>query len=182
MKRKPQHPNTQTLISAWERMNASPSLDDNSPSTTDHPDLIDGLFVIERSDDGVWAFRNAGTTVSGLLGRELAEHNFLDFWTGHDRAMLTSFLSAVFQARLPGIAHARGETLTGQRMDIEMTLAPLTQNMSSPTPMRLLGLYQTLGAAGILQGRPVWRHRLTAIFPPDVASEPAGLKLVANNA
>lgn len=181
MKNQTLHPNTKTLLKAWERMNAVPASGDAGPTTSEHPDLIEGLFVIERNSDGVWAFRNAGSRVSKLLGRELAEHNYLDFWTGHDRAMLTAFLESVFQARLPGILQARGETLTGQRIDIEMMLAPLTQSAGSGAPMRLLGLYQTLGGAGLLQGRPVWRHRLTAVFPPDAASEPVGLKLVANN-
>ncbi len=181
MKSRPLHPNTRTLLSAWDRMKAAPSEAGHGPSTSDHPDLVDCLFVIERTDEGVWAFRNAGERMSSLLGRELAAHDYLDFWTGHDREMLTSFLSSVHESKLPGILHARGETLTGQRIDIEMMLAPLTCLASIGGKVRLLGLYQTLGGAGLLQGRPVWRHRLTAIFPPDVTGDPVGLKLVANN-
>ncbi len=175
------HPNTRTLLSAWDRINADPTQSRRGPSTSDHPDLIDCLFVIERNDDGVWAFRNAGKRIARLLGRELAEHDYLDFWTGHDRTMLASFLAAVHETRLPGILKARGETLTGQRIDIEMTLAPLTRLQASPGNVRLLGLYQTLGGDNMLMGRPVWRHRLTAIFPPDAGCEPAQLKLVASN-
>ena len=79
------------------------------------------------------------------------------------------------------LVRARGETLAGRRVDIEMTLAPLTGLAQSGDRVRLLGLYQPLSGAGLLQGRPVWRHRLTSIFPPDLHVEPARLKLVANN-
>ena len=181
MNTKALHPNTQTLLSAWERISAAPGETGHGPRSSQHPDLIDCLFVIERSDDGVWAFRNAGERMSNLLGRELTEHNYLDFWRGHDRSMLTSFLMSVHESRQPGILKASGETLTGERIDIEMTLAPLTSLKGQSPRMRLLGLYQTLHGAEVLKGRPVWRHRLTAIFPPDTRDEEPHLRLVANN-
>ena len=46
---------------------------------------------------------------------------------------------------------------------------------------RVLGLYQTLGGDHRLKGRPVWRHRVTAIFPPDVRESEPRVKLVASN-
>ncbi|MDG1825204.1 MAG: PAS domain-containing protein [Henriciella sp.] len=181
MNRKTLHPNTNTLLSAWERMSASPHESGMGPATSQHTDLVECLFVIERAEDGAWVFRNAGKRISNLLGRELAEHNYLDLWTGHDRAMVDAFLSSVSETRLPGIIRARGETLTGMRIDIELTLAPLSGLQPTTKRPRLLGLYQTLGGDAMLMGRPVWRHRLNAIFPPDVQTEPARLKLVANN-
>lgn len=175
------HPNTQTLLTAWDRMREAPLSAGHGPKAAQHPDLIDCLFVIERSNEGAWAFRNAGERMSRILGRELAQHDYLDFWTGHDRQMLAGLLESVHESRLPGILTARGETLTGQRIDIEMTLAPLTGLQAQHNSPRLLGLYQALGGDGLLRGRPVWRHRLTAIYPPDTQIEPATLKLVANN-
>jgi len=175
------HPNTKTILSAWQRMTSASQSEEKGPRTSDHPDLIDRLFVLESSDDGAWLFRNAGKRISSLLGRELAEQNFLDFWKGHDREMLEGFLFSVQETHLPGILEARGETLTGQRVDIEMTLAPLASPRGSEPHQRLLGLYQTLSADDILHGRPVWRHRLTAIYPPDIRPEPAAIHLVASN-
>ncbi len=181
MNTKTLHPNTQTLLSAWERMRAAPDQTGHGPSTDQHADLIEYLFVIELSDDGVWAFRNAGDQMSTLLGRELGDHDYLDFWTGHDREMLAAFLHAVHESRQPGIVKARGETLNGQRIDIEMTLAPLTSLRPGRQSARILGLYQTLGATKLLAGRPIWRHRLTAVFPPDIQPDPPRLRLVASN-
>lgn len=181
MNKKVLHPNTLTLLSAWERMTC-PDMDDQAiPKTSDHPDLIDSLFVLEQKEPDIWIFRNAGDQMSKLLGRALGDHNFPDLWTGHDRAMLLSFMSSVQQTQLPGILKARGETLTGQRIDMELTLAPLKRLSETSGKTRLLGLYQTLGGAGMLMGRPIWRHRLTAVYPPDFQEERARLQLVASN-
>lgn len=181
MNTKALHPNTLTLLSAWERISAAPDEKSVGPRTSQHPDIVECLFVIERSDDRVWSFRNVGDRMSHLLGRGLGEHDYLNFWTGHDRDMVTAFLSGVFESRQPGIVRASGETLTGERIDIEMTLAPLHSSKVRPGQQRLLGLYQTLHGSEVLKGRPVWRHRVTAIFPPDMRNEPPHLRLVTSN-
>ena len=46
---------------------------------------------------------------------------------------------------------------------------------------RLLGLYQVIGTEAALKGRPIWRHRLTALHPPVARDGQPYLKLVANN-
>lgn len=181
MNTKKLHPNTQTLLTAWNSMQAKGHSSGRGPDAEKHPEIIDYLFVIERVEPHSWIFRNAGERMSDLLGRELGDHNYLDFWRGHDRQMLSGLLDSVNESRLPGIINARGETLSGQRIDIEMMLAPLSGLQTNVKQPRLLGLYQAVSGARALQGRPVWRHRLTAIYPPDVQSEPAMLKLVANN-
>ncbi len=175
------HPNTNTLLEAWQRITTPTKHVATSIKTSDHPDLLDCLFVIERTEEGPWVFKNAGSRLSDLLGRELGDHDYLDFWTGHDRSMVTAFLNSVIEGRKPGLLRASGETLTGMRIDIELTLAPLSGLQNAPDKPRLLGLYQPLGGEGLLMGRPVWRHRLTAIHPPHVKPETSHLKLVANN-
>lgn len=175
------HPNTVTLLSAWERMHQT--LDDMTATepASNHPELLECLFVIERSEEGRWLFRNAGNQLGTLLGRDLGQHDCLDFWTGHDRAMVESLINSVRESRKPGILHATGETLTGTQVNVELTLAPLPSPRSVTNHTRLLGLYQILEAYPVLQGRPVWRHRVTAIFPPSVEREPRHLRLVACN-
>ena len=177
----PQHPNTKTLLSAWERMNEAPEVTGGVERASDHPDLLECLFVIERSDEGRWLFRNAGDQLSTLLGRDLGQHDCLDFWTGHDRVMVSSLIDSVRESRKPGILHATGETLTGTSVNIELTLAPLPPPSVKTNHARLLGLYQVLQPRPILKGRPVWRHRVTAVYPPKPDRQPAQLRLVANN-
>lgn len=175
------HPNTETLLSAWARMNETTTPIVGGERASEHPELLECLFVIERSDEGRWLFRNAGNRLSQLLGRDLAEHDCLDFWTGHDRAMVRSLIASVRESRKPGILHATGETLTGTQVDIEMTLAPLPNPRAKAGFTRLLGLYQILQPRAILKDRPVWRHRVTALFPPSLDRSQAQLRLVASN-
>lgn len=175
------HPNTQTLLSAWARMNESPEARGGVERASDHPDLLECLFVIQRSDEGRWLFRNAGDQLNQLLGRDLGQHDCLNFWTGHDRAMVESLIDSVRESRKPGILHATGETLTGTSVNIELTFAPLPNPQKAKDQSRLLGLYQILQPRMILKGRPVWRHRVTAVYPPKPDRQPAQLRLVANN-
>ncbi len=177
----PLHPNSQTLLSAWQRMTLTAGDVASGPTTRDHPDLIERLFVIQEEADGQWLFRTAGAKLQASLGRELADHDFLGFWTGHDRDMIAPLLKSVSREALPGMVRARGESLTGARVDVELTLAPLAQPPHVDLGARILGLYQSLGGEAMLQGRPVWRHRVTAIFPPDARKAESRLKLVASN-
>ena len=175
------HPNSRILLDAWRRMSADPEGHGaTGPKTTDHPDLMGRLFVIQATDEGGWVFRSAGESLNALLGKTLADQSFLDLWTGPDRAMIEGFLSAVRLNGAPGMIRGRGETLTGQRVELELSLAPLSGLGAQTTPPRLLGLYQTLGGENMLKGRPVWRHRVSAILPPDTRVASPQLKLVAN--
>jgi len=175
------HPNTETLLSAWERMSSASPEQDHTTRASDHPDLLDCLFVIERSEEGCWLFRNAGDQLGKLLGRDLAQHDSLDFWTGHDRRMVESLIDSVRESRKPGILRATGETLTGTQVDIEVTFAPLPTQQQKVQSSRLLGLYQVLQPRQVLKGRPVWRHRVTAVYPPRLERSPAQLRLVESN-
>ncbi|WP_291075416.1 PAS domain-containing protein [Hyphomonas sp.] len=176
------HPNTRIMLEAWKRMNANPAQnEDSTPRANDHPDLIANIFMIQATDDGAWVFRSAGDGVSALLGRPLADHDFLGLWTGPDRSMLTGFLDAVRADGAPGVIRGRGETLTGQRVEVEITLMPLPHASIHGASSRFLGLYQTLGGVPLLKGRPIWRHRVAMLVPPDTRRAEPALKLVANN-
>lgn len=175
------HPNTLTLLSAWERMTETSAPLPGVEKASDHPELLECLFVIEFSDEGRWLFRNAGPQLGKLLGRDLAEHDCLDFWTGHDRTMVESLIASVRESRRPGIIQATGETLTGTQVNVELTLAPLPISPTGSGFQRLLGLYQVLEPQSVLKGRPVWRHRVTGMFPPSIERPQPQLRLVASN-
>lgn len=176
------HPNTKILLDAWRRMNANtPAGEMAEPRVNEHPELISRLFVIQCMRDGAWIFRNAGESLTSLLGRQLTNHNFLSIWTGPDRQMMSAFLEAVRFDGAPGVIRGRGETLTAQRVELEITLMPLARNSDQPEGFRLLGLYQTLGGEPMLNGRPVWRHRIAMLVPPDTRTAGPQLKLVASN-
>ena len=176
------HPNTRVLLDAWRRLNANADQGmADSPRVSDHPGLVERLFVLENKRDGAWLFRSAGESLTGLLGRQLVNHDFLSFWTGPDRPMMSAFLDAVELDGAPGVIRGRGETLTGQRVELELTLMPLAKQTERPDTPRLLGLYQTLGGEPMLKGRPVWRHRVSMLVPPDTRVSEPRLKLIASN-
>jgi hypothetical protein len=176
------HPNTKVMLDAWRRMNANSAAGAvESPRVEDHPGLIDRLFVLENKRDGAWLFRTAGTSLTSLLGRPLVDHDYLNLWSGPDKPMMSAFLDAVQLDGAPGVIRGRGETLTGQRVEIELTLMPLAKQTERPDSNRLLGLYQTLGGEPLLKGRPVWRHRVSMLVPPDTRVSEPRLKLIASN-
>ena len=175
------HPNSLTLLSAWQRMHAEPMGSAEAARTSDHPDLISRLFVIQDAGENDWAFRSAGERIEASLGRQLADYNFLGFWTGPDREMIALLLRSAVREQRPAIVRACAENLTGERVDVELIFAPLMQANPAEGSPRMLGLYQTLANDRRLKGRPVWRHRLTAIFPPDIRDTTPRVQLVANN-
>lgn len=177
------HPNTKTLLDAWKRMKANPAMHSaDGPNAMDHPGLLESLFVIQHNEAARWTFRSIGTGVTNLLGRDMSGKDFCSLWTGPDRMMMDAFLESVRLDGAPGVVRARGETLTGQRAELEVTLMPLAQTSSSDTSARMIGLYQPLGGESMLKGRPVWRHRISMLVPPDTQKKGPQLKLVTNKA
>ncbi len=176
------HPNTRILLDAWRRMTASPGTHALSgPSARDHEYLLDRIFVLECPQDSTWRIRSAGESLPDLLGRDLANHAFLDLWTGPDRMMMASFLDAIRLEGAPGVVRGRGETMNGQQVELEITLMPLENISTPPGRARMLGLYQTLGGEGMLGGRAIWRHRIAMLVPPLRRNPGPALQLVASN-
>ena len=131
------HPNTRILVDAWRRMGRTPSTNTvDDPRVAEHPDLITQLFVVQHSREYGWLFRTAGQGLSGLLGRDLTNHDFLQLWSGPDREMMAHFMEAVRFDGAPGIIRGRGETLTGQRVEVEITLMPLVRPGCSASTRR----------------------------------------------
>jgi hypothetical protein len=174
------HPNTTTLIAAWERITDKPEQFGKPPRAAEHGELMANLFVIDQVEGLHWIFRSAGSFIDSLFGRSLIDHEFGCLWPSSDRALATTFLSSVQIADRPGILRTRCETLLGETARMEMTLAPLGQNVSplSKTP-RLLGLMQPLEDFAILNHRPIWRQRLTALYPPETGTPARRLRLVS---
>ncbi|MFN4184876.1 MAG: PAS domain-containing protein [Hyphomonas sp.] len=172
------HPNTRVLLDAWRRMQDEPNGHAvNGPNVAEHADLIERIFVLELMDDRAWLVRTAGDAVTQLVGRRLSNQNFLDLWTGPDRIMVSACLEAIRLDGGPGVIRGRGETISGARAELEVTLMPLSAGAART---RMLGLYQTLGSEGALGGQPVFRHRVSMIVPPDTRQVGPKLRLVAS--
>lgn len=173
------HPNTKAILDAWRRLSSDADNAIEDPKVADFPNVLGSLFVIKRADDGIWPFTNAGKKMVDVLGRELIDQDFLKLWRGRDIDLVSAQLNAIRFGSAPGIIRGRGETLSGQRLEIEIALAPLKKK--GQTGDRLLGLYQMLGGENMLEGRPVWRHAVSAVYPPETPIKEPYLRLVASN-
>lgn len=177
------HGNTKVLLSAWRRMNITNAAEaEAEPKAVDHPELVSNLFVITAAPHAEWRIRSAGDSVTQLLGRELANYNFLDLWSGPDREMMEAFLESVRADGAPGVIRGTGETMTAEQVEFELTLMPLARDAGGVLPYRLLGLYQILDNPRSLKGRPLWRHRLSMLVPPNTQRQTPGLRVIASNA
>lgn len=176
------HPNTRVLLDAWRRMQADPQAHAlGGPDARDHENLIERIFVIEQREDQSWLVRTSGGMLNTLVGRNLVNNNYLDLWTGPDRAMMGAFLEAIRFDGAPGVVRGRGETLSGERVELEITLMPLSVESGCSPRLRMLGLYQTLGSEVMLTGKPVFRHRISMLVPPETRRSGPQLRLVANH-
>lgn len=175
------HPNTRVLLDAWRRMQANPNGHAlEGPDVRDHASLVERIFMVERREDLSWLVRTSGPALNALVGRNLVNANYLDLWTGPDRAMMAAFMESIRFDGAPGVVRGRGETLNGERVELEISLMPLTADPGRSPRQRMLGLYQTLGAETALLGKPVFRHRISMLVPPDTRRTGPQLRLVAN--
>ncbi|MEM9738717.1 MAG: PAS domain-containing protein [Pseudomonadota bacterium] len=126
--------------------------------------LIGNIFVLREAADECWLFRTAGQALQEYFGKNVCDEDFLDLWMGSDRSLARSVTQAVISGLSPGVIRARGETLTGRILQVEIALAPLPQREGSAR--RLLGHYQPLGGEKLLESRPIWRHAITEIHAP----------------
>ena len=152
-----------------------------SPQSDAHPDLLAALFVIEKTEDGLWVFRNAGQDVRKRLGRDPADHDFLEMWQGYDRIITGSIIHAVVKNAAPAILQAHAMTLSGVKTRVEITLASLTKVNAQIRAQRLIGLYQSLDLPKSARAHPAWKHRLDAVFPPQSHTSESHLRLVTSN-
>jgi len=176
------HPSTRALLEAWRRMRADPQSHGlTGPGAAECTGLIDRIFVVEQREDLSWLVRTSGATLNALVGRNLVNHNYLDLWTGPDRAMMAAFLEAIRFDGAPGVIRGRGETLNGERVELEISLMPLSAETDRSRRQRMLGLYQTLGDEDLPASKPVFRHRLSMLVPPDTRRSGARLRLIINH-
>ncbi len=164
------HPNTQVMLDAWRRL-AEGGDAVEGPAADEHPGLISSLFVLNHVGERDFAFRRTGLTLERLFSRALMDHNFLSIWLEADRNLVAAALALAVRDRGPMLIHARGETLTGKRIDIEFALAPL-QMPEQATP-RFLGLCQTITPEDVLNGRPIRSLQAVAVYPPAPPQKPA---------
>jgi hypothetical protein len=170
------HPNTRIVLDAWRRL-ADGGVNEPVSGDNDDPGLVSRLFVLSHVNDGDFPFQRVGYALERLFGRSLAEHNFLSLWNEPDRRLIQAALAAAATENGPSIVRARGETLTGRQVEIEVSLAPLSGAKGS---LRYLGLCQTLTPEDVLGGRPLRRLQAVAVYPPATPPGEPTIRIVSS--
>ncbi|MEO0466886.1 MAG: PAS domain-containing protein [Pseudomonadota bacterium] len=173
------HPNTRTMLEAWRRMDTAPGVLAQAGLDSDDPSgLVNNIFVLRGAESDNWIFRTSGQSLNRFLGKQMCDENFLDLWLGADRGMVQSVITSVLAEKGPGLIRARGETLIGRQLDVEIALAPLPASQGSVS--RILGHYQPLGGEAMLGERPIWRHSVTELRTPQRPMRRSHLTLVSS--
>lgn len=168
------HPDTRALL-AYGRALAGAGA---PPKKGGADQVLERLFVIERTKDGRLPVRTFGSELIQLFGADLRDHDFARFFLAPDLAMLNALIDACEAAGEPGILRVTAETTCGKRLGAEILLTPLRvdPNMGD----RYLGLFQSLGGEHFLEERPLRLLRLGSLHPP-AAKAPKGMRLVVVN-
>ncbi|MGD9979330.1 MAG: PAS domain-containing protein [Hyphomonadaceae bacterium] len=169
------HPDTRALL-AYGRALAGAS--GAKPKKGGADQVLERLFVIERTKDGRLPFRTFGQDLVNVFGRDLREHDFSRFFLAPDLALVNALIDSCAAAGEPAIARVTAETVCGKKLGAEILLTPL--KVDATLGNRFLGLFQPLGGEHFVGGRTVQLLRLGALHPP-AAKAPTGMRLVVVN-
>jgi hypothetical protein len=168
------HPDTRALLAYGRALAGSGP----APKKGGADQVLERIFVVERTRDGRLPIRTFGAELSSVFGRDLREHDFSRFFLSPDLGLLNALLDACSAANEPGIARVTAETSDGRQIGAELLLTPLKTDAN--LGIRFLGLFQALGGEAFLDGRPIFRMRLGSLHPP-LAKAPVGMRLVVSN-
>lgn len=170
------HPDTRALL-AYGR--ALAGADAAAPPRKGGADqVLERLFVVERTRDARLPVRTFGAELVKLFGRDLRDHDFARLFLEPDLRLLNALIDACAAAAEPGIARVTAETSTGKLLGAELLLTPL--KVDAILGSRFLGLFQSLGGEPFLDARPIQLLRMGSLHPP-AAKQPKGMRLVVCN-
>jgi len=162
------HLNTELLTDYWRaRLPAFGSPPRSSIDPTQFVNLLPQVFILGRLGAGQYAFRLVGGLLADLHDRGLQGADFLSLWQSPDRASLKSAMEGAARRSHPLIVNARGHSLDGERIELEVLLAPVSGQGGGVD--RFLGLYQPLSR---LTGQTVQQLAIQRIG----ATGPAGVR------
>lgn len=116
------------------------------------------LFLIERLDRAVFAFRMAGTRMCARYGRELRDHDFVRLWPAAQQGEILTQLNHCLQTAQPVVLTGVAATLDGKPVSFEIVLTPLTDKEGRTT--RLLGAMLPSNDEALREGAILISQRL----------------------
>lgn len=169
------HPDTRALLAYGRALAGAAGA---TPKKGGADQVLERLFVIERTKDGRLPIRTFGQDLVAVFGRDLREHDFARFFLAPDLGLLNALMDSAVAAGEPAIVRVTAETVCGRKIAAEMLLTPL--KVDATLGNRFLGLFQALGGESFLAGRPIQLIRPGSLHPP-LAKAPRGMRLVVVN-
>lgn len=152
------HSNTQQVIDYWRSLRIGPAAPTRAAfDPMKLPKILPHLFMVGRGGGGM-PLRLAGEGVIDLHGRGLRGAGFLTLWAAPSRAAVRDAAVAAVRGVEPVVIMTEGRTHAGDRLGLEVLLAPLAG--PSGAVDRLLGLHQPTGGTEALEQHPL--HELHA--------------------
>lgn len=168
------HPDTRALLAYGRALAGAGS----APKKGRADQVLERLFVIERTRDGRWPIRTFGADLIKVFGRNLKEHDFARFFLEPDLKLIGALIESCAAAQEPAIARVTAETACGRKLGAEILFTPLKVDAKT-FGERYLCLFQTLGGDDFIDGRELTRITLGSLHPP--AAKAKGMRLVVSN-
>ena len=171
------HPNTQKLIETWRARRSGHALPARaSLSPIDLGPILPQIFMLGH-EDGAEVFRLCGGLIADLYGRDLRGASLASLWSPQERPLAMDALARARNAAAPVVVTVDAEAPNGERIGVELCLAPLTGPDGAAN--RTLGLFQPISMVGRLMGQRIVNLSLRGAVVA-VEARPK-LKLVALN-
>lgn len=168
------HPDTRALL-AYGRALAGAGA---APKKGGADQVLERLFVIERTQDSRMPIRTFGKDLITLFGRDLRDHDFSRLMLAPDLNLVNALIDACAAAGEPGIIRVIATTGSGKALGAEVLLTPL--KVDHALGNRFLGLFQPLGGQNFLDGDVIQLLKLGSLHPP-AAKMPKAMRLVVVN-
>lgn len=169
------HPDTRALLAYGRALAGAAGA---TPKKGGADQVLERLFVIERTKDGRMPIRTFGQDLVKIFGRDLREHDFARFFLAPDLTLMNALIESCAAAGEPAIARVTAETVSGRKLGAEILITPL--KVDATLGNRYLGLFQALGGEHFLDGSTVQLLRLGSLHPP-AAKAPKAMRLVVVN-
>jgi hypothetical protein len=132
------HATTREVFAYWDNCRgsrAAPERSEIEPGAI--RSVLCDTFILTFDRRAGHPFRLAGTRLCALMGCELKGEPFADLWRDDSRKEIENLLKAIAEETVGLVASVRGETESGQTIDLELLLLPLGHR--GRMPARLLG-------------------------------------------
>ena len=169
------HPDTRALLVYGRALAGNPTA---KPKKGGADQVLERLFVIERTKDGRLPIRTFGAELVKVFGRDLRDHDLSTLFLAPDLGLINALIDASSAAGEPAIARIMAQMSDRSVLGAEILITPLKTDDEHGT--RFLGLFQALGGQAFVSGKQIKRLRLGSLHPPE-AKEPMGVRLVVVN-